>query len=146
MTVEGGTVGEMLKSALQKIGVGLLYGIGIGASFGAITVFMTEQMTASMWNDAALEKVVVAKHEEVRRDETVFILGTVENRSAEAVRAMSIQIDLFDKDGKFVDQCSEYLRGALKPAESRNFKVSCGGCKDRPAVAHASYKVRVIGM
>jgi hypothetical protein len=146
MTVEGGTVGEMLKSALQKIGVGLLYGIGIGASFGAITVFMTEQMTASMWNDAALEKVVVAKHEEVRRDETVFILGTVENRSAEAVRAMSIQIDLFDKDGKFVDQCSEYLRGALKPGESRNFKVSCGACKDRPSVSHASYKVRVIGM
>jgi len=139
-------VGEMLKSALQKIGIGLLYGVGIGASFGAITYFMTEQMTASMWNDAALENVIVAQHEEVKRDEAVFILGTVENRSAAAVRAVSIQVDLFDQDGKFVDQCSEYLRGALKPAESRNFKVSCGGCKDRPAVAHASYKVRVIGM
>jgi len=139
-------VGEMLRSAFQKIGIGLLYGIGIGASFGAITYFMTEQMTASMWNDAALEKVVVAKHEEVKRDAAVFILGTVENRSSEAVRAVSIQVDLFDQDGKFVDQCAEYLRGTLKPGESRNFKVSCGGCKERPSVAHASYKVRVIGM
>ena len=137
---------QMLKGALRKIGAGLLYGIGIGVSVGAIMHFISEKMAASVWNDAALEKVTITKHEEVRRNDDVFILGTVENQRAEAVRTLSIQVDLFDKDGKFVDQCSEYLRGALKPAESRNFKVSCGGCKKRPVITHESYKIRVIGL
>lgn len=137
---------RLLKDALQKIGVGLLYGIGIGIAVSAITYFMTEKMTASFMNEAALEKIVITRHEKVRRDEAVLILGTLENKASESVRAVSVQVDLFDKDGKFVDQCSEYLRGALKSGESRNFKVSCGGCKDRPVVAHESYKVRVTGM
>jgi hypothetical protein len=76
----------------------------------------------------------------------LYVLGTVENQAAESVRALNVQVDLFDQDGKFVDQCSEYLKGALKAGESRNFKVSCGGCKQRPTVAHASYKVKVIGL
>lgn len=137
---------NLLKEGLRKIGTGLLYGIGIGASVTAITYFMTERMTASVWNGAALEKVVVSKHEEVKRDGAVFILGTVENHAADPLRAASIEVDLFDKSGKFVDQCTEYLKGSLKPGEARNFKVSCGGCKERPVVAHESYKIRVVGL
>lgn len=137
---------ELLKSAAAKIVVGLLYGIGIGISVGAITYVMSERMTASFLDGANLEKVVIAKHEKVNRNGAVFVLGTIENRAPEAVRAISVQVDLFDRDGKFVDQCSEYLRGSLKPGESRNFKVACGGCKERPVVEHATYKIRVIGL
>jgi len=137
---------ELVKRALRNIGAGVLYGIGIGISAGAMIYVVEQRMTASVWNDAALEKLVITKHQEVMRDQAVFILGTVENQGSDAVRAVSIEIDLFGKDGEFVDQCSEYLKGALKPGEARNFKVSCGGCKERPVVAHESYKVRVLGV
>ena len=142
----GGAMLQHIKYGLLKIGAGLLYGIGIGISMTAITWYMTESMTASFMNEGALENVVITKHEEVTRDGALYVLGTVENRAAESVRVVNVQVDLFDKDGKFVDQCSEYLKGTLKAGESRNFKVSCRGCKQRPAVAHASYKVKVNGM
>lgn len=135
-----------IKNAIAKIGTGFLYGIGIGVSVGGITYLISERMTESIWNDAALDKVVVTKHEEVKRDEAVYILGTAENRSSDRVRNLTVQVDLFNKDGQFVDQCSEYLQGVIRPNESRNFKVSCGGCKDHPAVAHESYKVHIIGL
>ena len=136
----------LFRKALGKIGSGLLYGVGIGLSAGLIMYVISEKMSSSVWNDAALEKVVVTKHEEVKRDQALFILGTVENQGTETVRMPNVQVDLFDKNGKFVEQCSEYIKGALKPGESRNFKASCGGCKDHPPVEHASYKVRVIGL
>lgn len=134
------------KNAAIKIGNGLLYGIGIGITAGLIMYFISEQMTASVWNDAALAKVVITKHEEVKRDQTAIFLGTIENSGTETVRMPSIQVDLFDEKGKFVEQCSEYIKGALKPKDSRNFKVTCSGCKDHPTIEHASYKVRVIGL
>lgn len=136
----------LLRKALGKIGSGLLYGVGIGVSVGLIMYVISEKMTASAWNDVALDKVFVSKHEEVKRDQALFILGTIENRGSETVRMPTVQVDLFDKNGKFVEQCSEYIKGGLKPGESRNFKVSCGVCKGHPSVEHASYKIRVIGL
>jgi hypothetical protein len=104
-------------------------------------------MTDSALNNGVADKVLITKHEEVNRDGAVFILGTVQSHASDAVRGLAIEADLFDKDGKFVEQCSEYLKGALGAGESRNFKVACGGCcKDKPVVAHESYKIRVLGL
>lgn len=137
---------SILKSALLKVGVGLLYGVGIGISAGYVLYVISENMTSSIWNDEALDSVVVLEHEEVRRDGAVLFLGTIENRGSEKVRSASVEIDLFDEEGKFVEQCSQYFRGALRAMEQRHFKVSCGGCEDRQVVEHASYKVRVRGL
>lgn len=38
-------------------------------------------------------------------------------------------VELFDKDGRFVDKCSSYLDGAISPGQTRNFKVSCSACR-----------------
>jgi hypothetical protein len=137
---------KTITEMAQKIGLGILYGIGFGISAGIIYYFISEKMMASVWNDTNIEKVVITKHEEVKRGETVLVLGTLENKGTESLRVLNIQVDLFDKNGKFVEQCSEYLKGSLRAGESRNFKVSCGGCKDKPVVEHKTYKVRVVGM
>jgi hypothetical protein len=102
-------------------------------------------MMNRVWNEAGIEKLVITSQDEVKRDDGVYILGTVENRGDESVRSASIQADLYDKAGKFVDQCSGYLGAYLKPGEVHNFKVTCGG-KDKPVAEHASYKLRVTGM
>ena len=139
----------ILKDSAKRIANGLLFGIGFGIAAGLIYYFisesMSEKMMKSFWNEAAVEKVVVTSHEEVKRDDVIYILGTLENRSGESVRSTSVQVDLFDKAGKFVDQCSGHLGSSLKPDEPRNFKVACGS-KDKPVAEHASYKLRVLGM
>ena len=135
---------SLLRSALDKIGTGFLYGIGFGVSVGAIYYFITERMMNAVWLDVASEKVVITKHEKLNRDSLVLVLGAVENQGTEPARALNIQVDLFDKTGKFVDQCTQYLPGTLRAGESRNFKVSCGG-KDKPVVEHETYKIRIGG-
>ena len=135
-----------LMAAISKIGTGLLYGIGIGITAGAIMHFITENMMSSAWNDEALKKVHIIKHEKVQRDDQALVLGTVKNDSKDAVRIISIEVDLFDASGNFVEQCSESIRGSLSPGEERNFKVTCGGCKGKPTVQHSTYKVRVNGL
>jgi hypothetical protein len=135
-----------LKTALEKVVVGLMYGVGIGAAMAATWYFLSKDSTDRMWNDAAVDMLTVTQHQEVTRDGALFVLGTVESRAADRVRSISIQVDLFDKEGRFVDQCAEHLRGSLKPGESRNFKVPCGGAKERPVVPHDSYKIKVVGL
>lgn len=130
----------------QKIGLGLLYGIGFGISAGAIFYFVSERMMAAVWHDEDIAKVVITKHEKIKRGDSIFVLGTVENQGTNSVRLLNVQVDLFDKNGKFVEQCTEYIKGSIRAGESVNFKVTCKGCKDKPVVEHDSYKVRIMSM
>ena len=105
---------------------------------------MTEKQMQDFW-DRGADQVVVKAHEKVTRGSSAVVLGMLENQGTESVRTMFIQVDLFDKEGKFVDQCHTYLTDVVKAGETRNFKVSCGD-KKTPVVDHATYKVRVGGM
>jgi hypothetical protein len=137
-------VGQLLKAGLEKIGAGLLYGIGFGVSAGLIMNFIVDGMTPS-FDPIPFDKVSITGHEEVERDGDVFFLGTLENHASEPVRIVKIQVDLFDKHGKLVEICDDHIRGPLKPEESVNFKVSCGS-KGKPVVEHDSYKIHPVGL
>jgi hypothetical protein len=137
-------VGQLLKAGLKKVGAGLLYGVGFGVSAGLIMKFIFDWMTPS-FDPTRIDQVSVTGHEEVKRDGEVFFLGTLENHNSGPVRIVKIQVDLFDKQGRLVDICEEHVRGPLKPAESANFKVSCGS-KGKPVVEHDSYKIHPVGL
>jgi hypothetical protein len=134
----------ILKDSAAKVVNGVLFGAGFGLIVGLIYYIISEKAMHSIWNDEAANKLIIKSHEEVQRNDTTLILGTFENTGTDSARMSIVQVDLFDKAGKFVDQCSEYLSGTLKSGELRNFKVSCGS-KERPVAEHDSYKVRVVG-
>jgi hypothetical protein len=136
---------EKLLTALRRIGVGALYGIGFGLIVTAIFPIIIQEMESSVYNDKISSTVVITKHEETKLADQNFILGTVENRGTRPVRNVRITVDLFDKQGKLVDQYHEYVHGTLNPGESRNFKLSCTGFKQKEPVEHASYKLEVTG-
>jgi hypothetical protein len=138
---------KALKFAGEKIIVGLLYGIGFGIPAGAIYYYVTDQMMASVYQESQIGKVVVTKHEEVIRGQNAIILGEVKNQGTDSVRNIAVEVDLYDKNGSFVEQCSTYLRGTIPAGDSRTFKVTCGDCKkDGKVVEHQTYKVRVTGL
>jgi hypothetical protein len=87
--------------------------------------------------DIALSGVGEEKH-----DGTTAIIGTATNNGKKPARGVHIQANLFNH-GKFVDQYSTYLTGALAPGKSQYFKISCG-CKDTPPAEHDSYKLEVL--
>ncbi|MCG7996969.1 MAG: FxLYD domain-containing protein [Candidatus Thiodiazotropha taylori] len=133
-------------SVIKKIVSGFLYGIGFGVSAGLIFFFISEKMSESVWNEEIYEKLIIVNHTKSSREGNVVVLGAVLNNGKESARFIQIKVDLFDESGAFVEQCSETLSGSLKPGKSRNFKVSCGGCKSSPVVEHKSYKVYIVGM
>lgn len=86
----------------------------------------------------------ILNHEKTSRGEEVVVTGQLKNEGSSTARNFGIEVELFDKDNKFVDVCREaFYSTTVRPGETRNFKVSCGGCRNRPTPAHASYTVRV---
>ena len=136
---------EKLLYALRTIGAGGLYGLGFGFVVAVVFYVMTQQMESSMFNDRIADTVIVTKHEETKLPDSTYILGAIENRGSKPARTVRITIDFFDKQGKFIDQCHDYVHGTLNPGESRNFKLSCTCSKDKFPVEHASYKLVVTG-
>ena len=140
-----------------------LHGLIFGAGFtiAAVTISAVA-MFAVPWDKAfatqtsqimeettkaftSAEGVKVLNHEEAIRGDEVVILGRLKNEGQTTARNFAIEVELFDKDKKFVDACREsFYTSNVKPGEERNFKVSCGGCRARPVAPHASYTVRVV--
>ncbi|HHJ16882.1 MAG TPA: hypothetical protein ENJ80_09315 [Gammaproteobacteria bacterium] len=56
---------------------------------------------------------------------------------------MQIEIELFDKEGKFVDECSEYMSGTILPGDTENFKVSCRRCDKNPLPEYQTYTIEI---
>ena len=72
------------------------------------------------------------------------VVGVVTNSGNDTWDNISIEIELFDKDGKFIDECSEYISSPLPPSKSENFKAKCGGCEKRPMADFDHYEIRII--
>jgi hypothetical protein len=111
-------------------------------AFASQTSQIVEETTKAF---ASAEGVKVLTHESTVRGEDVIFLGKLKNEGQSTARNFSIEVELFDKDKKFVDVCREsFYTSNIRPGEERNFKVSCGGCRSRPVTPPASYSVRVV--
>jgi hypothetical protein len=93
---------------------------------------------------SATEGIKILKHERSMRGDEVVVTGQLKNEGQLTARNFTLEVELFDKNKKFVDVCREaYYSATVKPGETRNFKVSCGGCRNRPTPAHETYTIRV---
>ena len=88
------------------------------------------------------KNIVLSAVDEEKHDGTTAIVGTATNNGKKSARGIHIQANLFNH-GKFVDQYSTYLTGALAPGKSQYFKISCG-CKDSAPAEHDSYKLEIL--
>jgi hypothetical protein len=140
---------DWLLNAARLIGRGFLLGIGFGAAIGLVELGVTHWLTQNAKEAAGVgdtnsvaKDILLSDVEEQKHDATTDILGKATNSGKKAAHGLHIQANLFNH-GKFVDQYSTYLTGALDPGGSRFFKISCG-CKDSPPAEHDSYKLEVL--
>lgn len=89
--------------------------------------------------DSGLE---ITAHRQRLVDDDLAILGTLENRGDVTWTSIVLEVELFDTDGQFVDECSEYLRGHYPPDSTENFKVDCSRCK-QSTPDFATYTINV---
>ena len=145
----------LVRSVFTWIGQGFLFGLGFGLA-ALITVFAGEaffsskaKSTASDFDKAfylgsAAEQFVISNVEEIKTKDQFYFVGTVTNKSARSVRNLDLEVNLFDKNKKFVDQYTAYASGDLLPGASKFFKIN-GGCKGNLPIEHETFKVQVVG-
>ena len=87
--------------------------------------------------------IIITSHKERKVTNSVDILGVLENQGEDTWGSINIEVELFDKEGNFVDECSEYISGNILPGEKQNFKVSCRRCEKNPLPEYKKYTIKV---
>ncbi len=87
--------------------------------------------------------LVITEHNPIRTDNNLEVIGVLSNKSLETWSGISIEVELFASNGKFIDECSEYIASNLAPAKIENFKVNCGGCEKRKVTDFDHYEISV---
>lgn len=133
-----------IKEILEKIGTGLLYGIGIGISAGILNTLISQYFWVKniMEGNDASNKLVITEHRDIHRNNNVYIFGTMKNKTNETVRSFRLEADFYDTNGTFIEKCEQYIT-TFPPTKTYNFKISCDSCKSEKLFDYQSYKVYV---
>ena len=142
----------------KKIVQGFLLGLGFSIAFVLVLIAAQYLYTKYVFEDQVREAtfgsnwkeysedagLVITEHNPIYTENSVEFIGVVANNGTDTWDSISIEIELFDKDGKFMDECSEYISSPLSPSESENFKASCGGCEKRPIADFDHYEIHIV--
>src|SRR5215471_17099623 len=52
------------------------------------------------------------------------VLGTVTNSGKHEWQSVMIKAEFYDKEGRFLDETSEYLSGSVRPSSEEHFRLS----------------------
>ena len=151
----------MKDFALRILG-GFGTGLGFAVAVVAVTYLASEILMEKVTEDAyaAAEEqtpesfgfkkysedsgLFIKSHKSRKLEYGMEILAEVENSGDTTWSSVSLEAELFDSNGNFVDECSGYLRGNIAPGEVKNIKVKCGGCKDSPLPAYETYVIDIV--
>ncbi len=146
---------SFIKNFLTKIGQGFAYGLGIALAFVivvsiavAVSEFFGPKSAGPQLPgfkayspESGLE---IISHESKRSGNSFIVIGKVRNNGTDKWQSMSIDVELFDDKDKFVDKCSSYISGTIRPDDERNFKVLCNRCNDDPLPDFERYTVNIV--
>lgn len=71
------------------------------------------------------------------------IVGTIKNNDKKEFRSIELEAELFDAEGNFIYECTEYLHELLPVGGSVNFKVSCNPLGKELMETYKSFQLRI---
>jgi hypothetical protein len=147
-------------SIFQLIRIGFFVGIGASIPFTLISyvpiLFIDDFLLMDFEEEFAesqedfiefnpTESQLDARIEKDNKIENGWIfLGTLTNRGEHEWDSATVQIELFDENGHFMDECDGYIQGAITPGSTHNFKVTFHSY-DESDIVFTDFKVAVIG-
>jgi hypothetical protein len=72
-------------------------------------------------------------------------LGTLTNNGEDSWDNATVQIELFDEAGDFLDESDGYIQGAITPGTTHNFKVTFHSCHEERDMVFSDFKIAVTG-
>jgi len=140
-----------LKNVSSKLFTGFLYGIGISIAL-TIFIFSFEKGYSKLSNkkdfkyldyDETVELEIVNHSVIKSNDQNIEIIGLLYNKSEASWSGVEVEIELFDKQNKFLYDCSDKIMNIVGPSKKENFKISCGSC-DKAIPEYSSCRLKVI--
>ena len=143
-------------TAFQWIKIGFLLGIGISipltiATYIPMIFFDDYVMSVSdeyleegfkeFGSESKLE-VLINNVKEVENG--IEFIGVLENQGEDEWDSATIEIELFDSKGNFLDEVEKYIQGTITPNSKHNFKVGFYNCDKEKKIEFADFKSKVI--
>ena len=92
------------------------------------------------------ESKLEAKIEKNNKIENGWVfLGALTNSGEHSWDNATVQIELFDEEGNFMDEADGYIQGAIAPGTTHNFKVTFHNCDEEREIAFSDFKIAVTG-
>jgi hypothetical protein len=147
-----------MLSLLKRLGVGFIYGVGFalgvagifalamfgGATYLTSTTGRTMSFPSSGPSESRSnpEQFVISDTSTVKnRWGSLSVLGTIENKGEATPRYVNVYADIFNKDGKFIYQCTHQFNDGLRKGQRSNFMIECHGMPPELMPSYESYKV-----
>jgi len=146
------------------IKIGFLLGIGfiipslfvnvavIGFSFGAVSSSFEDFETEIDTNDDEsyfysydndyTDAVDIGEYRSQMQGVQLLIQGAMTNNADVELNSVEIEAELFDANGVFVYECSDYINVKLAPDQTENYQIKCG-CSKNGLPEYDSIKLRV---
>lgn len=95
---------------------------------------------------SATESKLEANIEKNNKTENGWVfLGTLTNAGEHDWDSATVQIELFDEAGNFMDESDGYIQGAITPGTTHNFKVTFNACDEEKEIIFTEFKIAVTG-
>ena len=143
-------------TAFQWIKIGFLLGIGISIPLTVATyvpmIFLDDYVMSigdeyfeEEFKEFSMESRLEVKISDIKEvDNGIEFLGVLENQGEDEWDSATIEIELFDSEGNFVDEAEGYIQGIITPSSKHNFKVGFYDCGKEKKIEYADFKAKVI--
>ena len=95
------------------------------------------------FGQADASKIEINSQREMMNGNQLLVLGEFTNRNEKAINTIELEADLFDEDGVFVYQCSEYISKKVEAGAIENYQIKCG-CSKNGVPDYDTLKVNVV--
>ena len=76
---------------------------------------------------------------------TIEIMGLITNTGRHEWTSVTVEVEFFGSDGKFLDEKSEYIRSDIKPGDKEHFKISIRDADQQLSAESIDMKLKIAG-
>ncbi len=141
---------------LKKFSDGIALGLGFSLALGFMILLMylsdpsnrekseNEKLESWQIEFTSSTRLSVEWHEARSSNYNLHVLGAIKNDDETTWESVSVEVNLFDSDGKFIWQCGDYIPAPVWPGDTHKFHVDCNGVSSDPVPEHSTYTVEIV--